>query len=151
MNTRRSGGNIYVAFMRLFEERQGPFVEVGGPTSKGYPILGDGQLPKPVTVTNSDRCVPSVEKVVKAQHTLFESASLGVVFAFGLPYVDHKFYPFGKFDLHKAFISQAKRCLEESGILVMQTGTQSDLEYAVGLGFTPVRVLEDTATSPAAG
>jgi hypothetical protein len=137
---------VGVSVLRLLEEREGPFVEVGGPTPKGYSLLDVKELPQPLVITNEDSSVLGIDKVAKAQRLPFKDASIGAIFAAGLPYADYKFYPFGKFDLHKAFIGQAKRCLESCGILAMDTATLADLEYAVGLGFTPVSILETTST-----
>jgi hypothetical protein len=160
-NTQEGEGSVYytsilveavgISVLRLFEEREGPFVEVGGPTPKGYDLLAVEQLPKPLVVTNADRLVSGIDKVARAQRLPFKDGTVGALFASGLPYEDHKFFPFGRFDLHKAFIGQAKRCLEESGVLVMSTATQGDIEHAVSLGLTPVSILETTATFPLQG
>lgn len=132
--------------IHLFEGRQGPFVEVGGPTPKGYKLIDTERLPKPLMITNGYRAVPNIDKVVKAQRLPFKDNSIGALFAAGLPYGEHKLFPFGRFDLHKAFIGQAKRCLEESGVLVMDAATHDDVEYAVSSGLTPVQIVETTGT-----
>lgn len=122
------------------DELHGPKVEIGGPTYR-YNILGDVELPSDMVVTNYyDPRHPELP-VVDAAELPYANESVGALFSSGLPFMDRT-NSGNEFNLRHAFLLEAKRCLEPGGVLVGQSGEEDEVLYALGLGFTPVRLLE---------
>jgi hypothetical protein len=120
----------------LFTRSSGPFIEVGGPTPRGYDITRDIVLPRRIVVT-SDTDGPGVEKIVHARSLDFQPGSVGAFFASYLPFYDPSDYA----DLHKHYITQAKPLLEEDGLFVMQGAREADILHAADIGYAILQIV----------
>jgi hypothetical protein len=122
-------------------DRQGPLIEIAGPTDYGFELVDLSKLDKKVFVSNISPGCPLYDDVTgeflcytgqvdfqaDAQNLPFRESGIGILFASCLPK-----------EIRNRTIQEAKRVLEDGGLLVWQGGTDEDIESAKKIGLEPV-------------
>ena len=118
--------------------RDGPLIEIGGPTVSGFDLVNFDSLDKKIFTSNITPGCPlhdimtgdflgyigKIDFQADAQRLPFKDNGIGVLFASCLP-----------FKIRKNVIHEAKRVLEKNGLLVWQAGTENDIIEAKLNGF----------------
>ncbi len=118
--------------------RQGPFIEIGGPTPNGFELVNYDSLDKKIFMSNITPGCPLYDEMTgqflgyigkinfyaDGKQLPLKDGGIGALFASNMPYA-----------IRKQLIHEAKRVLEENGLLVWQGGTEEDIQEASRIGF----------------
>lgn len=122
--------------------RQGPLIEIAGPTDHGFELVDIYALEKRVLQSNISPGCPLYDELTgeflcytgqvdfqaDTQNLPLGDGKVGVLFASYLPK-----------EIRDRTIQEAKRVLEDGGLLVWQGGTTEDIEIAEKAGLKPVK------------
>lgn len=128
-------------------------IEIGGPTIKGFELLHASKLQNPVYISNiknglpvykhslfggyKEKIIRKVDFVASGSQMPIKDESVDAVLAACLP----SERGIGEQGLRFQVVQEAINALKIGGYLILNGARYEDIEYAISLGFVPVRAI----------
>ena len=133
-------------FNQSLKRADGPILEVGGPTAKGYQMIGRRVLRGTIVSNISPR--DSLDVIADAHHLPFENKTFAAVLSSA--FSDHSFFDDQGNDIgyRAPMIDEAVRVVKNGGVVVLQHGNMRNIKRLSQHGLNPVTAKVNKAKYP---